>query len=125
MFLESQGTPNLLSAIAALIGNAMKFSTHGGNMDVTFGCDKKTVTITVRDEGFGILPEALPHIFGRFYHMERPGDDLFGGPGIGLAITQQVIAQQHGALAVEGRPTQGSTFMITLPVWAGNRRHPG
>jgi signal transduction histidine kinase len=115
---------SLERAIAALIDNAIKFSTHGGNVDVTFGCDEKTVTIAVRDEGIGILPEALPHIFDRFYHVEQSGDDLFGGLGIGLSITQQVIAQHHGTLAVESRPTQGSTFTITLPVWAGIHHHP-
>jgi signal transduction histidine kinase len=75
------------------------------------------VTLKVRDHGIGIAPEIRPRIFDRFYHLEQSGDDLFGGLGIGLAITRQVIEQHRGRLEVESTPGRGSTFTMFLPVW--------
>jgi len=53
-------------------------------------------------------------MFDRFYHLERSGNDLFGGIGLGLAITRQVIKQHHGSLSVESEPGKGSTFTMQL-----------
>jgi signal transduction histidine kinase len=65
----------------------------------------------------GIPKENLPGIFDRFYHLERSGDDLFNGIGLGLAITRQVIEQHHGSLDVVSTPGKGSTFTLTLKQW--------
>jgi two-component system phosphate regulon sensor histidine kinase PhoR len=59
----------------------------------------------------------MPRIFNRFYHLDRSGDELFDGIGLGLAITRQVIAQHQGSLDVDSDPGKGSTFTITLKKW--------
>jgi signal transduction histidine kinase len=104
-------------AITALIDNAIKFSPHGGDVEIQFVAKEEAVTIAIQDHGVGILPEALPRVFDRFYHVEQSGDDLFGGLGIGLAITRQVIEQHHGTITVDSTPGVGSTFTISLPTW--------
>lgn len=112
------GDPRSLDrAIMALIDNAIKFSPRGGSVEICFGTHDDAVTIAVRDHGIGITPEAQAHVFDRFYHLDRNGDEVFGGLGIGLAITRQVIAQHRGTITVDSLPGKGSTFIVSLPKW--------
>jgi signal transduction histidine kinase len=108
---------HLERALTALVDNAIKFSPGGGRVDVRLGRLADQVSVAVRDTGIGIPPEALPHIFDRFYHQDRSGDSLFEGLGLGLAITKQVIEQHKGRLEVVSMPGQGSTFIIWLKTW--------
>lgn len=109
------GDPKSLErALTALIDNAIKFSPNGGQVHIRMQRDKSQVVIKISDEGIGIAPEDLPRIFDRFYHLERHNDRLFGGIGLGLAITRQVIQQHNGQLDVESKPGKGTTFTIRL-----------
>jgi signal transduction histidine kinase len=108
---------SLERALTALVDNAIKFSPRGGDVEIRFGLRGNQLAVAVEDHGIGIAPENRTKIFDRFYHLEKSGEDLFGGLGIGLAITRQVIEQHHGKLEVESRPGHGSTFTILLPVW--------
>ena len=111
------GDPKSLErAVAALVDNAIKFSPRGGDVEISLQIRRGKLRLEVRDDGIGIAPDALPHIFDRFYHLEKSGDDLFGGLGLGLAITRQVIQQHHGALEVESKPGKGSTFSVIFPI---------
>ncbi|NUQ84288.1 MAG: cyclic nucleotide-binding domain-containing protein [Anaerolineales bacterium] len=112
------GDPKSLErAIMALVDNAIKFSPKGGNVTIRFDQKDDKVFVTVEDHGIGIREEHLPRIFDRFYHLERQDDDLFGGIGLGLAITRQVIEQHQGKLDVKSAPGKGSTFTVTLKKW--------
>ncbi len=112
------GDPKSLErAIMALVDNAIKFSPKGGNVTVRFDQKDDKVFVTVEDHGIGIKEEHLPRIFDRFYHLERQDDDLFGGIGLGLAITRQVIEQHQGKLEVKSAPGKGSAFTVTLKKW--------
>ena len=114
------GDPKSLErALTALIDNAVKFSPHGGNVEINFEKQKDRLAISIEDHGIGIATDQLSRIFDRFYHLEKSGDDLFGGIGIGLAITRQVIEQHHGKLNVESRPGMGSKFTMLLPLGSG------
>jgi signal transduction histidine kinase len=108
---------SLERALIALVDNAIKFSPKGGNVEIRFNQKDDNVIIEVEDHGIGIEKENLPRIFDRFYHLERSGEDLFSGIGLGLAITRQVIEQHHGKLDVESTPGKGSTFTVTLKKW--------
>jgi two-component system phosphate regulon sensor histidine kinase PhoR len=79
--------------------------------------DEDKVLVSVRDHGIGISNETRPRIFDRFYHLDRSGDELYEGIGLGLAITRQVIEQHQGSLDVASEPGKGSTFTITLKKW--------
>ncbi|MGE5248628.1 MAG: ATP-binding protein [Bacteroidota bacterium] len=108
---------SLERALTALVDNAIKFSPHGGDVDIRLLHSGNQVIVTVRDHGIGIDPAVRSRIFDRFYHMEKSGDQLFGGLGLGLAITNQVIQQHKGVLDVDSTPRMGSTFRMALPVW--------
>ena len=114
---QVQGDPKSLErALTSLVDNAVKFSPHGGDVEIIFEKQRDRLNVSVEDHGIGIPPDQIPRIFNRFYHVEKSGDDLFGGIGIGLAITRQVIEQHHGKLNVESKPGKGSKFTMSLPL---------
>jgi two-component system phosphate regulon sensor histidine kinase PhoR len=101
----------------SLVDNAIKFSPAGGEVEIRLSTSDNKVFIAVEDHGIGINSENLPRIFDRFYHIEKSEDNLFGGIGLGLAITRQVIAQHQGSLEVMSDLGKGSTFTVTLKRW--------
>jgi signal transduction histidine kinase len=109
--------PSLERAVTALIDNAIKFSPPNGAVDIRFSEEGNLVKISVSDNGIGIAPENLPRIFDRFFHLEKSGEELYSGLGIGLSITRQVIQQHRGTLEVESELGKGSTFVISLLKW--------
>jgi signal transduction histidine kinase len=113
----SGDSKSLERALMALVDNAIKFSPRGGDVKINLSVDGEKILVAVEDRGIGITKENLPRIFDRFYHIERSGDDLFGGIGLGLAITRQVIEQHNGRLDVVSTPGKGSTFTLTLKRW--------
>jgi signal transduction histidine kinase len=107
---------SLERAISAILDNAIKFSPDGGAVVVEIDSDGQQVWIVIKDHGVGIPPESLSRIFDRFYHLDRVGDHLFRGAGIGLSIARQVIEQHKGSITVETEEGKGSTFTTSLPV---------
>lgn len=105
---------SLERALMALVDNALKFSPHGGDVEIQIESTREKLLVMVRDQGIGIASEALPRIFDRFYHIERHGNDLYSGIGLGLAIARQVIEQHNGALEVSSAPGKGSVFTMTF-----------
>jgi signal transduction histidine kinase len=123
-FKPSAGLPAILGdakslerALMALVDNAIKFSSSGGDVAIRLSASGDKVFVAVQDHGIGIPRENLPRIFDRFYHLEKSGDDLYSGIGLGLAITRQVIAQHQGSLDVVSDLGKGSTFTVTLKKW--------
>jgi signal transduction histidine kinase len=108
---------SLERALMALVDNAIKFSPQGGSVEIRLKLDEDKVLVSVRDHGIGISNENRPRIFDRFYHLDRSGDELYEGIGLGLAITRQVIEQHQGSLDVASESGKGSTFTITLKKW--------
>ena len=113
-----QGDPQSLErAVTALLDNAIKFSSPGGAVEMRLEKQKDHVLFSVEDHGIGIDPEIRPRIFDRFFHLEKHDDELYGGLGIGLSITRQVIQQHKGFMEVDSTPGRGSTFKIGLLIW--------
>jgi signal transduction histidine kinase len=108
---------SLERAITGLVDNAIKFSAQKGEVEIRYVEQGDYVKISVEDRGIGITPEIRPRIFDRFFHVDRHGDQLFSGLGIGLSITRQVIQQHKGMLDVESDPGKGSKFTISLLKW--------
>jgi two-component system sensor histidine kinase KdpD len=102
------------SALAQLLDNAAKYSPAGSPITVSAVTDGDGLTVTVRDEGQGIAPADLPHLFDRFYrgHQVRP---RVSGTGMGLSIARGVLAVQHGRIWAENRPDGGAQFTIQVP----------
>jgi len=114
--VHGDGT-SLERAVTALVDNAIKFSPPRGTVEMRIEEKEKHILLSVTDNGIGIDPQIRPRIFDRFFHLERSGEDLYSGLGIGLSIARQVIKQHRGSLDVESEPGRGSTFTISLMKW--------
>ena len=120
------GLPNVLAdedrilqVLINLTGNAMQYTLAGGKVTISASKEKNEVGITVADTGIGIAPEHLPHIFTRFYRVDKSRTRASGGSGIGLTIAQSLIKAHHGRIWVESAGEgKGSAFHFTLPVSA-------
>jgi signal transduction histidine kinase len=107
---------SLERALSALLDNAIKFSLENGKVDIALRRRGGQVIVAISDNGIGIKPEMLPRVFDRFYHMDKSGDQLFEGLGLGLAIAKQVVEQHKGRLTVDSTPGKGTTFTMWLNI---------
>jgi CheY-like chemotaxis protein len=99
-----------------LLSNAVKFTPPGGHVQLRLERDRKAVTIVVSDDGRGIEPAFLPHIFERFRQADSRFSREHGGLGLGLAIVRELIELHGGTVsATSAGPGKGATFEIRLP----------
>jgi len=98
-----------------LLQNAIRYNRPGGRVDVSVQVAARHVAILVVDTGIGIPAEALPHIFDRFYRVDRARSRRAGGTGLGLSIARTLVENMHGRIEVESGVGQGSTFRVVLP----------
>src|SRR3954469_37202 len=103
--------------LANLLDNALRHTASGGRVDISATAHRDEVTISVSDDGEGIVAEHLPHVFERFYRADAARDREHGGAGIGLAIAKALVEAHHGHITANSAgPVTGTTFTITLPV---------
>jgi len=107
----------LAQVFTNLVDNALKFTPPGGSITLRAGQVDSSVQVEVADTGAGISPEALPHIFDRFYQADpsRPGGRKHGS-GLGLAIVKEIVGAHGGKISVRSEAGTGSTFTISLPL---------
>lgn len=98
-----------------LIGNAVKFTSRG-SIEVTVQVIGTVLEITVCDTGEGIPEEKLENIFKSFEQVDSSLTRKYGGAGLGLSITKQLVELQGGTIRVQSTPGKGSTFIFTLPI---------
>jgi two-component system sensor histidine kinase SenX3 len=110
----------LVSAVANLVDNAVKYSEPGSTVSVRARTDGGWVDVIVRDRGIGIPRRDLERIFERFYRVDRARSRETGGTGLGLAIVRHVASNHRGEVRVESREGQGSTFTLRLPAGAAH-----
>jgi signal transduction histidine kinase len=102
-----------------LVGNALQYTPAGGSVVVSARRKDREVQIAVTDTGLGIAAEHLPHVFDRFYRVDKSRSRAAGGSGIGLTIARHLVEAHGGKLRAESAgPGQGSTFTFSLPVAA-------
>jgi two-component system sensor histidine kinase KdpD len=103
-------------ALFNLLDNAAKYSPDGSTIRIRSWRDQDAVCLQVLDEGDGIPPGDLEHIFDKFYRAEK-GDRVRAGTGLGLAISRGFVEALHGKITAANRPDRpGAVFAITLPV---------
>jgi PAS domain S-box-containing protein len=108
----------LTQALRNLLGNAIKYSPDGGTIEIGLreeGQSSRWARLWITDQGVGVVPEDVPHLFERFYRSSKP-DTSISGLGIGLYLAKQVIVRHGGHLWVESVPGQGATFFVLLPL---------
>lgn len=102
-----------------LVGNALQYTLEGGSVTITASPEHQQVAIAVHDTGVGIAAEHLPHLFTRFYRVDKSRSRAGGGSGIGLTIARHLVQAHGGTLRAESPGLgQGSTFTFTLPAAA-------
>jgi len=100
-----------------LLSNAIKFTPAGGTVSVRVEEGDSNVSVVVRDDGAGIAPEFLPHVFERFRQADASTTRAYGGLGLGLAIVRHLVELHGGTARADSEgPGRGSTFTVALPL---------
>ena len=96
--------------------NAIAYAAGTDHIDVRLRRTDTHAEIVVQDYGRGIAATELPHIFSRFYRIERGADPTSGGLGLGLYIAHQIVLAHGGTIDVQSTVGEGSTFTVRLPL---------
>jgi signal transduction histidine kinase len=115
---EMFADPNRLEQILInLLANALRYTPSGGHVTIAVESHDFFVQIAVQDSGIGVAAEHIPHIFERFYRVDKSRARKSGGTGIGLTIARHLVYAQGGEIWVESPGLgHGATFYVTLPV---------
>ena len=98
-----------------ILNNAYRHSKEHSQIHISVIEENKRISITMEDEGEGIPPEDLPHIFERFYRVDKARSRATGGTGLGLSIVKEIVELHGGNITVTSEVDHGSCFTISLP----------
>ncbi len=101
--------------LRALTENAVKYTPDDGRIVIEADRSENSVILTVRDTGAGIPPADLPHVFDRFYRVDKARSRAQGGNGLGLAIVRDIVKAHRGTVNIESTPGRGTAVCVTLP----------
>ncbi len=101
--------------ITNIIGNAIKYTSDGGRIDVTLTENQGGYDVAVKDTGVGVPKEDLEHIFERFYRVDKSRSTDAGGTGLGLSIAKDIIDAHGGTITIDSEYGKGTTVNIYLP----------
>jgi signal transduction histidine kinase len=129
LLLEGHETPSieadgrrLEQALANIVDNAVRHTPAGGRVTLSSLAENGHVQLAVHNTGSVIPPEALPHVFERFFQSDPAGARADANTGLGLAITKEIVLAHGGSVAAESSQEDGTRFTITLPLGPdGNR----
>ena len=108
-----EGDPaRLRQLVTILVDNAIRHSPSGGKVRVAVSLAGPSAQLDVEDDGRGVNPDDMPHIFERFW---RASGAPSGGTGLGLAIAKWIVDRHQGTIAVRNREEGGAAFRVTLP----------
>jgi two-component system sensor histidine kinase BaeS len=99
-----------------LLNNALRHTPEGGTIRSLARAVEQGVELEVADTGPGIAPEALPHVFERFYRVDSARGRDLGGSGLGLAIARSIVESHGGRIHAESEPGAGAAFIVWLPL---------
>lgn len=103
-----------------IIYNAIKHTPRGGLIELLLSADEHSLVVQVQDNGMGIDPEDLPHIFDRFYKKDKSRNTSGGGSGLGLSIAKEIIEYHGGKIWAQSRKGQGACVSFMLPLAANS-----
>ena len=105
----------LEQVLVNILSNAVKYTPAGGTIRVEARAENGTVITRVTDNGIGIPAEDLPHIFERFYRVDKARSRASGGTGLGLSIASEIIHLHGGSIEAASEVGKGTVFTVTLP----------
>ena len=108
---------DLYQILFNLMENGIKYNQKGGSLTVILARDGDNALIRVRDTGMGIPEESIPHIFDRFYRVDKARSRRTGGSGLGLAIVHDMVTRNRGRVKVTSTEGHGSEFTVEFPVF--------
>lgn len=97
------------------IGNALKFTSQGGNIKVNLYSENNMVALSIEDDGLGIPIKDQKNIFKKFYRVRRPGTEI-PGTGLGLSIVQEIVSAHNGIITMESEENKGTRFTVNFPI---------
>jgi len=112
----------LKQVLVNLLDNAIKYTPNGGHIELAVRSHGNRATLSVADNGVGISPEALPHIFERFYRADKARTRSTGGTGLGLSIVKAIVTAHDGKVNVSSSLTHGTEVQVELPLATGNAK---
>lgn len=101
--------------IINLISNAIKYSPEQTPIEIHIKRERDIIVLKIADSGEGIAEEHLPHIFDRFYRVDKGRSRATGGSGLGLSIVKQIVELHHGEISVVSKSNAGTIFTIKIP----------
>jgi signal transduction histidine kinase len=101
--------------MANILNNAYRHSKEHSHINISVTEEHKHISIKIKDKGEGIPPEDLPHIFDRFYRVDKARSRATGGTGLGLSIVKEIVELHGGNITVTSEIDHGSCFTISLP----------
>lgn len=114
----------LTQLLTNLVDNGLKYTSPGGTVTVSVERESDQAVLRVADTGSGIADEHLPHLFERFYRVDKARSRAEGGAGLGLAICQWIVQVHGGDITVASELGRGTTFTVRLPAaTSGGDRH--
>ena len=100
-----------------LVENGIKYNIPGGRLTIALLREEDNAVLQVSDTGVGIPQESIPHVFERFYRVDKARSRKSGGSGLGLAIVRNMVERNQGTIRVESTVGVGSTFTVTFPTF--------
>jgi signal transduction histidine kinase len=105
----------IVQLLTNLVGNGLKFTPRGGQVQVNLTDAPEGAVLQVRDTGPGIPAAELPHVFERFFRGTNVGEARASGSGLGLAIARSIVEMHRGQIEVASAAGSGATFSVHLP----------
>jgi two-component system sensor histidine kinase VicK len=103
--------------ITNILINSITYTHEGGNIKVYIGCVHEDAYIKIIDNGIGIPAEDLPHVFERFYRVDKARSREMGGTGLGLPIAKEIIESNNGSIDIKSEKGKGTEVIIKIPLY--------
>jgi heavy metal sensor kinase len=101
-----------------LLDNAIKYTPNGGSVTIQLSQEGDKAFVRICDTGIGIAPEHQPHVFERFYRVDKARSRAEGGTGLGLSIARSIIQSHDGEISLTSELGKGTTIVVALPIGA-------
>jgi len=114
----------LKQVIYNLLDNAIKYTQQAGQVALAVTRSGSKIKLAVRDTGVGISSDHLPHVFERFYRVDKARTRAEGGTGLGLSIVESIVVAHGGRVEIDSQPNGGTTITVSLPSHQSRQNEP-